>query len=193
MEAKMANVDNNNYIGGTQYAGKDSYIESFLVGTGDSTAIGLGAFVTPVGTTATYSVNGQTYPTVAKAGTADAILGRVVGVDPITDSSKIYREASTERLVFVNTDPDQIFEIQADDTVVAGDIGLNANIVDSSAVGALGRQQEEIDISTKATTATLQLKMLGIAQKSDNEVGAYAKIVAKINNHARSNNQAAGV
>lgn len=189
----MANVDNNNYIGGTKLAGKNPYIESFVVGTADSTAIGLGAFVKLGGSAATYTEDGQVYPTVAKAGSADALLGRVVGVEPKTDDSKIYREASTERLVYVNTDPDQTFEIQVDGAFAAADVGLNANIVDGTSVGALGRQQEEVDISTKATTSTLQLKIEDVVRATDNEVGSYAKVIAKINNHARANNQTAGV
>lgn len=189
----MANTDNPGYIGGTQLAGKNPYIKSFVVGTADSTAIGLGAFVKPGGSAATYSADGQIYPTVAKAGSADAILGRVTSVEPITDDSKIYREASTERLVKVNTDPDQLFEIQVDDSVAAADIGLNANIVDGTSVNTLGRQEEEIDISTKATTSTLQLKILDVVKAVDNEIGSYTKVMAKINNHARANNQTAGV
>lgn len=189
----MPNVDNNNYIGGGLLNGKNPFIETFVIGTADSTALGLGAFVKPGGSAATYSGNGQVYPTVAKATTADAILGRLVGVEPITDESTIYRAASTERLLYIDTDPDQSFAIQVDGAFAVADVGLNANIVTGSAVGALGRQQEEIAVSTLATTSTLQLKVTGVVQEATNEVGSYAKVIAKINNHARQNNQTAGV
>lgn len=189
----MANIDNINYIGGGQSNGKTPYIEAFVVGTADTTALGLGAFVKPAGSAAVYSGNQQVYPTIAKATSADAILGRVVGVEPITDESLVYRAASTERLVYVDTDPEQSFEIQVDGDFAATDVGLNTNIVDGTTVGGLGRQQEEVDISTKATTSTLQLKIVGLTQKSDNQIGSYAKVIAKINNHARQNNQTAGV
>lgn len=188
----MANVNNATYIGGVQLAGRNPYIESFVTTTADTTAIGIGAFVKPGGSSAVYSGDGQIYATVTKAGSADAILGRVTGVDLVTDESTIYREASTIRKVFVNTDPDQIFEIQADGAVVAGDVGLNVNIVDGTSI-VLGRQQEQADISTVATTSTLQLKIIGIAQKPDNEISSYAKLICKINSDARANNQVAGV
>ena len=41
----------------------------------------------------------------------------------------------------------------------------------------------EEDIESKLTTATLQVRILGLVDREDNEVGVNAKLLVKINNH----------
>jgi hypothetical protein len=41
----------------------------------------------------------------------------------------------------------------------------------------------ELDSSTAATTATLQVKIIRLDQRPDNEIGTNADWIVKINNH----------
>ena len=115
--------------------------------------------------------------------------GVVVGFapDPTDLNVPIYRRASTDRYVYVVDDPNVLFEIKCDDvgsTLAAADIGLNASIVVGSGNTTTGASGVELDTSTKATTATLELKIMELARRVDNELGsANQKVIVKINNH----------
>jgi hypothetical protein len=69
---------------------------------------------------------------------------------------------------------------------------LNANFVVAAASTVTGLSATTIDNSTEATTNTLDLKIVGLANKPNNEVGASAKWIVKINRHQFAN-QIAGV
>lgn len=81
-------------------------------------------------------------------------------------------------------DPSVIFEIQEVGTaLVAADCGLNANF----SFGAAGTLSGVgILNSTKAGTATLNMKLLGLSQRADNIFGTNAKWNVLINNHELS-------
>jgi hypothetical protein len=78
-------------------------------------------------------------------------------------------------------DPQVIFEIQEVGTAMAAaDCGLNANFSFGTAgtlsgVGILN--------SSKAVTATLNMRLLGLTQRADNAFGTYAKWNVLLNNH----------
>lgn len=137
-------------------------------------------------------------------GTAGAaILGVVVGVvntklDPVggsvTNGSILldtpqYRPASTAQYVLVADAPDVLYEVEATTAgasyaFAVADIGLNADAYfGGSGSTTTGNSAASLDMATKAVTATLQFKIMGVAQRPDNEpTGAATKVIVKINN-----------
>jgi len=80
--------------------------------------------------------------------------------------------------VAVYDHPDQIYEMQADGSDIgnADDIGKNYDII--ATTGSM-----EIDSSSRATTATLPLKLMAVINRIDNALGLNVKCAVKINNH----------
>jgi hypothetical protein len=135
-----------------------------------------------------------TYADVARAATGDVIVGVVTSVVPATRDSTVYRAASTLTIVNVCDDPTVLFEVQesaAGTSFTANDIGLNANFVVANASTTTGLSATTIDNSTEATTNTLDLKIVGLANKPNNAVGESAKWIVRINRHLYAN-QVAG-
>jgi hypothetical protein len=86
--------------------------------------------------------------------------------------------------VLVCTDPGQLYEIQEDavgGALAAVDVGLNADFIVAAATAYTKRSGVMLDTSTKATTATLPLKIMGFSQKPGNVIGANAKVLVKLN------------
>jgi hypothetical protein len=136
-----------------------------------------------------------TYPDVTRAATGDVVVGVVTSVVPATRDSTVYRAASTATIVNVADDPQLLFEIQESaggTALTANDIGLNADFVVASASTTTGLSATTLNNATEATTNTLDLKIVGLANKPNNEVGASAKWIVKINRHQFAN-QVAGV
>lgn len=165
----------------------------FSTASGDSTAIYIGDPVKLSGTSST--VDGVVYTDVDQAATGDVIVGVVVGVLPVTADSLIYRAASTTRRVLVACDPDLEYEIQevsGGTALTAAAIGLNADFVVGSGSTITGMSGVELDNSTEATTNTLDLQIIGLVARADNEAGEHAKWLVRINRHQFAN-QIAGV
>lgn len=95
--------------------------------------------------------------------------------------------ATVGQKVLVADSPDQLFVGQADDSTIDDqvDLGLNASILATAGNSTYKVSRMEIDASTVATTATLELKILGILERQDgkNEFGSYVECICKINNH----------
>ena len=147
-------------------------------------ASGPGAGTFPIGT----------LPEIVKAtvGTTNRITGVIVGFAPDPDGlGRIYRPASTARVVYVADDPDLVFEIQADGTVAVTDIGLNAVLIYTNAGDTnTGRSGAELDTGTTtamATTVGFQLAIHRLVNRPDNEIGAFAKLEVTINTHTEVN------
>lgn len=140
---------------------------------------------------------------VTKATQGAAVLGVVVGVlpakmDPVSGSmtagsiildTPVYRPASTFQYVLVNDDPAQVYEVEAvtganaSYSFAVADIGLNADLSTVAGSTTTGASAAALDMATKATTATLQWKILGSVNRVDNEpTGAATKVLVKINN-----------
>lgn len=87
-------------------------------------------------------------------------------------------------LANVIDDPNQLFIIQADEDVVQADIGKNADVVVGSGNTTTGVSAMELDSSTVANTAALNLKIVGFYDVPANEVGENnVVVVVKINEH----------
>jgi len=162
----------------------------YYVPASDSTALYPGDPVILAG-----SADADGIPSVTRATAAGGnyVLGSVIAVDPTLGAgangrdSTVYRAASTERYVWVCDDPGAEFLIQEDavgGALAAVDVGLNADLIAGAGSAIYGQSGWQLDTSTKATTNTLQLKILGFAQKVGNEIGANAKVRVRINLHA---------
>lgn len=81
-------------------------------------------------------------------------------------------------------DPNQLFTIQADEDVVQADIGKNADVVVGTGNTVTGVSAMELDSSTVANTAALNLKIVGFLSTPANEAGENnVVVVVKINEH----------
>lgn len=169
------------HINGSAYNGQ---FNVYSIGTGDGTAVFVGDAVKLAGDAdSTYGSK----PTVTLAAAGDAIVGIVVGFDvqrTALDITGQYRAASTARDVYVADSPDLVFEAEVSNgTPATADISLNANHAVGSPSTTTARSAATIDMGTKNTTATLTFKLLGFVPRPDNEIGASAKVLVKINNH----------
>ena len=156
-------------------------LEMFYVPSSDATALYIGDPVVKAG-----SADAAGIASVTRATAGAAITGVVMGFVPdgTTDQAG-YRAASTAAYVLVCTDPSEAFIIQEDGVggqLAAADIGLNASIIVAAGNAYSKRSGVMLDSSTKATTSTLELKILGLAPIPGNDFGAYAKFLVMINN-----------
>jgi hypothetical protein len=193
----MANPNNANGLVpvrsliGAPYTGATN---AYSVPAADGTLIGIGDLVKINGTGQT--INDVTYQDVIRAAQGDVFVGVVTSVEPVTRDSTVYREASVQRIVNVADDPNLLFEVQevsGGTQIAVNDIGLNANILVANASTTTGLSGTMLDNATPpATTNTLDLKIVGLANKPNNAVGANAKWIVRINRHQYVN-QIAGV
>lgn len=156
-------------------------VDMFYVPASDATALYIGDPVILAG-----SADSKGVASVTRATAAGAITGVVVGFMPDgTTNMAGFRAASTAAYVLVAHDVDALFEIQEDSVggaLAAADVGLNADFIVAAGNAYTKRSGVMLDSSTKATTATLPLKIVGFAQRPDNEIGANAKILVRLNN-----------
>lgn len=186
-----------NDMGAGVYSGA---IQQFSVPTSDGTAIYVGDPVKIVGTS--QFINGQVFSDIAQAATGNVIVGVVVGFLADTRDSLIYRAASTQRIALVCADPNALFEIQqvtGGTPLTANDVGLNANFVVAAGSTVTGQSGVTLDNTTEATTNTLDLKIVGMVNRADNDPGTAvgtgadaSRFLVRINRHLFVN-QIAGV
>jgi len=89
-------------------------------------------------------------------------------------------------------DPSQLFLIQCDASIVAADIGKNADVIGTGGSTTTGVSTMELNSSTLATTAALNLKTVGLYNVPSNEIGTNAVVVVKINEHVYGSAGVAG-
>jgi hypothetical protein len=81
-------------------------------------------------------------------------------------------------------DPSQLFLIQADSqAIVQADVGENVGVAYGSGSVTTG-QSAMTTTGAPGTTQGNTLKIVGLYNEPGNELGAYAKLVVKINNHS---------
>lgn len=172
----------------------------YSVPASDATAIMVGDAVKLVGTG--QIINGSPMSDVARAASGDTFVGVCIGALPDTRDSTQYRAASTQRRILVADDPHLIFEIMQSNSGTAfavNDIGLNCNINVASGSTVTSLSGTTADNSTGATTSTLDLKIVGLLDAPDNDIGSSAssgtlasRLLVRLNRHAYVN-QTAGV
>ena len=157
-----------------------SKVELGWVDSSDGTAIFVGDPVVVDGTSNTSRVTGigvgtKEVGTVkgytrATAGATNRVSGVCIDVVSATRDSKNYREASTERLILVQTDPHALYRVQADAAVAAADIGGNTNILFATAGStSTTRSGAEVD-ATISNDATFQCVVEGLWEDPQNPI-----------------------
>ena len=191
----MANSDNAFGLrpvasgGSGPYTGK---IERFYVQSSDATAIYVGGLVKPDGSASADGLMSVT----GNISTGDAVLGVVVAVEPVTADSLTYRAASTERWVYVNTDPNQVFEVQDDSVggaLAAANVGNSADLTGFTGGDTVyGNSTMEIDSSTATASGdgSEDVVIIGLVQREDNSIAANANWLVRLNNHFMVDGQA---
>ena len=89
-------------------------------------------------------------------------------------------------------DPNQLFLIQCDAGFVAADVGKNADVIGTGGSTTSGISTMELDSSTLANSAALNLKVVGLYNDVNNEFGTNAVVVVKINEHVYGSAGVAG-
>jgi hypothetical protein len=89
-------------------------------------------------------------------------------------------------------DPSQLFLVQCDEGFVAADVGKNADVVGTGGSTTTGVSTMELDSSTLAVTAALNLKTVGLYNVPGNDFGTNAVVVVKINEHVYGSAGVAG-
>lgn len=178
------------HLDGSPYNGQASV---YFVPASDATVIMVGDMVKLLGDAR--SPTGV--PTVTRAAAGDASIGVVVGilftgvgdvtnVPPVTDlNTPVYRRASTDRYLLVADNPSLVFEVQTGNgTLATANIGLNANARATAGDTTSGASGFDVDLASVATTATLQLKLVGFPHRPDNAIGdSFTSVYVMINNH----------
>lgn len=170
------------YLSGAVYTGAAN---KYYVPASDGTAIFVGGLVKLAGSADADGVASVT----GNVATGDAVVGVVVAVAPVTADSTTYRAASTERYVMVADDPALLFEVQEDSeggAAAAANVGNTADLTGFTAGStATGLSSIEIDTSTATASGDGSEDVLiwGLAQRPDNEIGANANWLVRLNNH----------
>ena len=158
-------------------------VREYFVPAADGTALFIGDPVILAGS-ADATLTAATVTRATAAG-GNRVTGAVIGFRPSASiEANGYRLASTDAYVLVSDDPDALYEIQEDSVggaLAAVDIGLNADLIAGTGNVYTKRSGFMLDTSTKATTATLQLRIVGLSDRADNEVGAQAKVLVRLN------------
>jgi hypothetical protein len=89
-------------------------------------------------------------------------------------------------------DPSQLFLIQVDAGFVAADVGKNADVIGTGGSTTTGVSTMELNSGTLATSAALNLKVVGLYNVPGNDFGTNAVVVVKINEHVYGSAGVAG-
>lgn len=196
----MANIDAPKGLVPIGYASGapwNGMLNMYLCDSGDSTLIGIGDLVKLAGGAgiAGQTVNGQDVegmPTITRSAAGDLHVGVVVGFLANQDNLMLkHRAVSTNRIALVVDDPMVVFEVQevsGGTALTAAAVGLNANIATvADANTTTGVSVTELDNATEATTADLDLKILGLVKRPGNAFGEHAKWKVMISTHSYGN------
>ena len=121
-------------------------------------------------------------PIVGMGGKA---YGGAIGVDPVSQDRIVIPATKTKNYyVIVADDPNLIFAVRegaSGTPFAAADVGLNCSLVAGTNNGYISTWV--LDNTTEATTAALQMKLLGLRQTPDNAFGLNAVWLCLINQH----------
>jgi len=168
-------------LGGVPYSGAFANPYYFNSNTGSNIFIGDPVRLNGTNTTNAAAVGdfaiGMLQDIIIGA-TGDFFLGVVVAFEPDRDNlALVSRTASTERIAYVCDHPWMIYHMQEDsdgNSMPVTDSGLNANFVAGTGSTVTNLSAYEIDSDSAATTATLNLRLLQLANLPDNEIGNQA-------------------
>ena len=192
------------HVNGSPFNGQ---VTMYVLLASDATACAVGDLVDLSGAADASGVPAITRATAANGPFLGAIVGFLPsGTDPINGSLGTgtadlslsgFRPASTLRYALVADATDIVFEAQGSGTFLFNaDPGLNASTTTTAATanGNAGLSNMQVDLATKAVTATLGIKILGASRRVDQDLAdsTNVKLEVMINNH-RKNQGIAGV
>lgn len=142
-------------------------------------------------------------PAVAKAAAAQAVIGAIVGIEPVSASASL--DGSGTNLaamsipatktrayyVYVCDDPNVVFSMRGDTTgtnQIAANAQKNAQITVTNPSPDRPFSASVIDSSTIAATQAHIFKLCGLVQKPGNGFGASAEWLVRVNQHQLANN-----
>ena len=150
------------YLSGAPYNGAAN---RYSIPSTDSTAVYIGGMVKPAGSA---DANGVMTVT-GNVSTGNAVIGVVVGVEPVTASSTIYREASVGGALAVTA---------------VGNAADGISFTSGSTTTGLSSMQLDTSTATASGDGTEDFLIIGFMQRPNNEVAsANAKVLVRLNNH----------
>lgn len=165
--------------------------QRYYIASNNGSAFAIGD---PVALSGTSDANGVPGVVLATAGTGNPVLGVIVSAggpnyggvsaDPNNLNTTVIPATKTKAYyVDVVVDPYVLYQIQDDGsaTLAVGDVSNNFNLVSGTNNGYVSGWQ--LAANSAATTATLQLQILRLAQIPNNVVGINAKWIVRIVNH----------
>jgi hypothetical protein len=168
--------------------GPNGQIRKYFIPATDATAVMVGDVVKITG-----AADAQGVAVVTRlAANTDVPLGVVMGIEILNGdiNPPSYRKASVGTYVWVDIDPDTEYEVQGSGTFVyATDVGLNVGLTFTAGSVFSGNSGMQADLTTKAVTATLPLKITGVVQRMDADFAdtSNVKLKVKLANHAMAN------
>lgn len=108
------------------------------------------------------------------------------GTTRITGVNNNWGAASTATNQYVYVSPGALYEAQDNndtDGIAAIDLGLNVNLENNAGSATKLTSGTELDESTAAVTATLDVHMMELLASPDNAHGSFARIIVRINTH----------
>lgn len=190
----MSNADRPTGLSPVKHTNGDTWngqVNMYVILSTDTGVYGVGSAVKSF---AGGDANGVPAVTIAAAG--NTLRGVIVGVVPLAQDSPVGPIPATKTrdyYVLVVDDPTVIFEVQANNAAAfpTSDLNSNANLVIGAPSGISPFATTEIDASTTDTTSTLQMKIMGKAQRADVDLTANTKLLAMINQHELRGNTTA--
>jgi hypothetical protein len=170
----MANVDNpHGLIPVYSLAGAPLQLQEFAKVVGYAVALYLG-------------------DAVARVADGSLEIPATPGTTRITGVNMGWGAASKATTHLVVVDPNQVFEAQADGSLVEADMGLNANLLYGAGDAVALKSGHEVNSATEADTSTLDVHLLNKLEVEGNAYGSYVRLELLINKH-RMASDAAGV
>lgn len=180
------------YLSGSPWNGAANL---YVIKAADANGFYVGDPVTTIGNAGS---DGNGIPAVTLAAAGAAVRGVIIAIGkgpaggPMIDFNNltaVQRPSGAQAVDYyalVVDDPDVLFEIQeagAGAVLTQASVNRNANFNLGTRTAGLALSPAYLDNNTVNTTATLNLKLFGLAQRKDNGFGQYAKWLVKINNH----------
>lgn len=193
----MANTSAANGLAPVRYSNGAPWNEQanlYVIPSTDGSQYGVGDIVKPA---AGSDANGV--PNIAKAAASDVPLGVIVSIDPVLTAGTSLQGTSLTLetiaipatktkayYVYVVDDPAVIFEVQCDNTatlVASSTVNKNASPVVGNPATNSPFSGTQLDHTTFATTNSLMLHVLGLAQRPGLDFTANAKLLVRFNQH----------
>ena len=174
----------------------------YAVATNPTDGVYLGSMVKSEGTSLSTPFNGNLLSVgIATAGAAGSIVGGVIGVFD-SNMFPVSHIAAAEvgngviaGYALVCDNPYQRYIAQEDGdgaSIIAANIGLNADLVGVTGDDVTGVSKQALDSSSVATTATLAVKIVGVHPEdtlsTDGVAGNYCRFIVMINAAAMAPN-----